>query len=522
MIQVSVSMTILYGIYWMFLKKDTFFSANRFYLLGSLIISCTISFFNFSWLLPSANNSYVILLDAVTIGNVVIQESIQSYLTTFQIILIIYLTGVAIFLLRYMFHIVQLLLIIYTNEVTRTNGISIITLEKPVSPFSFFNYIILPSSDFREEDIQGIIDHELIHVNQRHTIDILIMDLLAIIFWFNPVIWLFRSSLKLTHEYLADEGVLVKGHKTNFYQNLLLNQTLNIQVSNLTNNFNHSLIKRRFIMMSKSRSSTLAKLKLLLVLPAIMAIIIISMVSENVMAQEKLPDAPNVEALNPSLASSLNVGIPIAPQPSTLPQDGKKVFKKVDKEPVFPGGKKALYKYMQSSITYPKNALKKQVSGVVLVNFVIEKNGKVSDVTVAKAKFSPHNADKSVQKELIMKAISVVNSMPTWKPGVKDGKNVNVEMSIPVEFAMDNNKKDADVDIDNDVDTDVDSDMKKKQQVIAKEQYYKQKELEMKKKKQALKKEEQYNKQKELEKKKQYQKQKEQEGKKRTKTQTLM
>ncbi len=517
MVQVSVSMTILYGIYWLFLKRDTFFSANRYYLLGSLIISCAISFFDFSWLLPNLNSSYIILLDAVIIGNEVIQESIQTYLTTFQIILIIYLTGVGIFSARYLFQLLQLLHIISTNKVTRNNGISIISLEKPVSPFSFFNYIILPSSDYSKEDIEGIIDHELIHVKQRHTIDILIMDLLAIIFWFNPVIWLYKSSIKLTHEYLADEGVLVKGYKTNFYQNLLLNQTLSIQVNTLTNNFNHSLIKRRFIMMSKSRSSTLAKLKLLLVLPAIVAIILLSMVSENIFAQEKVPDAPNVEALNLPLATSLSVGIPIAPLPESFPQEGKKVYKKVDKEPQFPGGKNALYKFMQSSITYPKNAVKSGVTGMIIVNFVINKNGVVSDVTVAKAKFSSPNAEKTVQKELIMEAINVVSSMPVWKPGVKDGKNVNVEMSIPVKFALDGNKKDVDTDTDVDTDVDVDSDMEKKEQYkkqqAKKKQYYKQQQEEKKK---------QYMKQKEQEmKKKEYQKQKEQEEKKKTKTQTL-
>ena len=467
MIQVSVSMTILYGIYWMFLKKDTFFSANRFFLMGSLIISSTISFFDFNWLLPKFNDSYGIILDTITIGTSEIQGGMQPYFSTLQVIIIIYICGVTIFLLRYLFQILQLIRIVFANNIEPNSGISIITLDEPVSPFSFFNYIILPNSGYNEKDIRSIIDHELVHVKQKHTIDVLVLDLLCIVFWFNPVIWLYRSSIKLIHEYLADEGVLFEGHKTYFYQNLLLNQTLNIQVNDLVNNFNHSLIKRRFIMMSKSRSSTKAKLKLLLILPAIMTIIMFTMAGDNIFAQENAPDAPNVpkiEKENLPPAPQLSMGVPVAPLPDALPQDEKVVYKKVDQAPQFPGGKQAFSKFMQSNITYPKSALESNISGVIYISFVLDKNGAVSDVAVKQAKFSQKDKDKTAEEELIKKAIDVVSSMPNWKPGIKDGKSVNVAMTLPVKFALDEHKKDVNKDIKSDVNTDIHKDQQKKKQ----------------------------------------------------------
>ncbi len=405
----------------------------------SLVLSALIPFFNYSFFSTGITDKYIVFLDPITITANDINNSIQYNITTFQIILIIYFTGVGIFSVRFLYQIFQLIRIAYSGKKKVQDGISYIITYKNISPFSFFNYIFLHSDEMNEKDADGIIEHEKIHIKQKHTIDIILLELFAIAFWFNPFIWLYKKSMKTVHEYLADEGVLTKGYKRNLYQNLLLNQSFGIQINDLTNNFNHSLIKRRFTMMTKSRSGILARLKILLILPTALIVLFVTMAGKNALAQE----TKTTEIL---VTEAQKADKDVPPPPTKIviiqnPQEKDKVWDKVEVMPEYPGGSKALIKFVAKNVKYPKEAIQAGVSGTIFVTFVVEKDGSVSSTELLKAKLSPKDAAQNIQNAMVTSAINVIHKMPKWKAGKQEGKAVRVKYALPVKYNLDEGAK---------------------------------------------------------------------------------
>jgi beta-lactamase regulating signal transducer with metallopeptidase domain len=153
----------------------------------------------------------------------------------------------------------QLLLLVRKYGVTRSEGLRLVLIHREYSPFSFFNLIFINTKDYQPGQLREIIEHEKVHIRQRHTLDLFLLEFMTILQWFNPFIWMYRHSVKGIHEFLADEGVLLAGHGISEYQQRLLNQAMGIQLNDMTNTFNHSLLKRRFIMMTKKRSGFAAR-----------------------------------------------------------------------------------------------------------------------------------------------------------------------------------------------------------------------------------------------------------------------
>jgi TonB family protein len=143
-----------------------------------------------------------------------------------------------------------------------------------IIPFSYFNRIFIPSPEVDESSFDSIVAHEKSHLNQGHYIDLFIIELMTMLQWFNPAVWLYEKSIKEIHEYLADEAVLNDGNNRGKYQALLVNQAMGGPVFLLTNQFNQSLIKKRIIMMKKMKTSRMARLKALLILPLIAGLLV--------------------------------------------------------------------------------------------------------------------------------------------------------------------------------------------------------------------------------------------------------
>ena len=140
-------------------------------------------------------------------------------------------------------------------------------MKKDLAPFSFFNIIFVNKSNTSDDDFRNIISHEMIHIRQYHSIDLIIMELLSIFQWFNPFVWPYKKSLKETHEYLADNAVIAQGCNAAKYQLLIFEQHVGVKLFEFENNFNHSQIKRRITMITKRKSKRWAKFKVLLILP---------------------------------------------------------------------------------------------------------------------------------------------------------------------------------------------------------------------------------------------------------------
>lgn len=436
-IKSSLCLGILYLIYWVFLRKDTFFQVNRFYLLGALLFSLFTPLINFDFLFGAENAAYTVVLQTITITAGKINETVTKNLDVFQIILIVYLTGAAIFSIRFMIQVIQILLLIKRYGITHYEGMKVVFLDPHFAPFSFFNIIFINMPEKGEAGINEIITHERIHVNQLHTLDLLFLEIATIAQWFNPLIWLYRHSLKSIHEYLADEGVLIHGYEKNKYQNMLFTLTTGIQVNDLTNNFNKSILKRRLIMMTKTKTPRRAIFKLLAVLPVATLLFIFFSMSKQVWAQGKTEKAPQTEkevktkvkedVPPPRKATKLEKDPPPPPPPPQKIKDGKgETYTVVEEMPEFPGGHDGLIKFISSNLVYPDSAKVHEKQGTVYVTYLIEKDGSVSHVKVLRG------FDKYCDAE----ALRVVKMMPKWKPGKQKGKAVRVHFNLPLKFAL--------------------------------------------------------------------------------------
>jgi hypothetical protein len=141
--------------------------------------------------------------------------------------------------------------------------------EKYGLPFSFFNVVFINPKFHTQDDLPEILAHEKVHIRENHWFDLLFIELLTVIFWFNPFIWFFERSIKQNHEYLADKSVLSNGHSVSRYQAILVNQLMGMQIIGITNNLNFALNTNRLKMMTKKKTPKIKRYKFVWALPAI-------------------------------------------------------------------------------------------------------------------------------------------------------------------------------------------------------------------------------------------------------------
>ncbi|MCF8298438.1 MAG: M56 family metallopeptidase [Saprospiraceae bacterium] len=409
LLQSSICLIVFYGIYWLFLRKDTFFNVNRFLLTGSIVFSLTMPLLDFSLSKGIAGNYYYILesIDITANGN-----SISGWNINFnQLLATVYITGFIIFSLRFLVQLLQIYFLVKRYGITSREGLKFVFLDRTYYPFSFFDIIFLNKKDIHKDDIDSIIAHEHVHVRQMHTIDLMIIECATIILWFNPFVWFYRYSIKTLHEFLADEGVVLNGFDKINYQKLMLAQCVGVQVNDLTNNFNHSLIKRRIQMLSKSKTKKAALLKMLIILPITLFLTILFAFNWRAGDVKYLDNITNPAAINYFSFGN---------------KDTSKVYMEVEEKPEFIGGDEARIKFIQSNLTYPESARKNGIQGTVYIEFIIEKDGTVSDVKVLRG------FNEDCEKE----AVRVVSAMTKWKPGKMKGKPVRVKFVMPIKFKL--------------------------------------------------------------------------------------
>lgn len=192
-------------------------------------------------------------------GFEVIKEPIQ-YLTVSETLIIIYCIITSILILRFVLNVLRILKIVRTSPKINNFKTQIVLIEKKASPYSFFRYIFVNRSDYEQGKIEEeLIIHEQTHCLQYHSVDILIIEFVKIILWFNPILWFFRKAIQLNHEFLADNKVLMNNN-LNDYQNTLVNFVFRNNSTYLASNFNYSSTKKRLIMMSKNNSASRIKI----------------------------------------------------------------------------------------------------------------------------------------------------------------------------------------------------------------------------------------------------------------------
>ena len=397
-------------IYSLLLRRETHWQLNRFYLLGSLILGAVLPWIELQQVITES-----ILLPEITIDGI---QKLTQWTRTgdgvagaqSQPWLLIYLTGLIFFLLRTLFGLRQIYRLIQHSEKQVRQGFTLVVGEAVQQPFSFLHWIFLPAH-IAHSPVQKawILRHEEEHLRQRHSYDLLFIELLNIAFWFfSPLLMWYKRLLSELHEYQADAAVLHIANKKE-YGLMLLQNCNSMTAIPLTQAF-FSNLQNRFVMMSKPKSRKSALLKYAIALPLLIGLFFFA-----------------------------NISI------SHAQQQSQKIFKIVDEMPRFPGcedvqDKKErencafdkMLKFIYTNIKYPKSAQEAGIQGTVVVSFVIEKDGSISDLKVV----------RSISPDCDEEVLRVVKMMPNWIPGKQDGEPVRVQFNLPVRFALEAPQKD--------------------------------------------------------------------------------
>ncbi|MGZ2371307.1 TonB family protein [Ancylomarina sp. YFZ004] len=412
----SAILALFYGVYHFFLQDEKFYKGIRLYLASSLLMAFILPLIKMNFEVAEAANSsnIVLLLNAINLTaegshtNALLENiSLTQFTVGFYTFICL------ILFLRSIIRINKTQNIIRNNPKDEYEGQELIKVDKGTPNFSFLGKIVISDKDYNTESFRNIIAHERVHVGQKHWIDLLLVELTTIILWFNPFAWLFERAIKQTHELLADEGVIAQGCNIGQYQASILNQIMGVEVMGLANNFNYSITKKRMIMMTKANTPKHRIFKLLLVIPAIAIALTLNLKCTSETQTPIEEEIVTITKTDQALTKSETVNEEI-------------VFVAVEEMPQFPGGDKALQTWINQNVEYPEIAQVNGIEGCVYVRFVVDKEGVVGRVELAKTASSSLDAE----------AIRVISKMPKWTPGKQRGKVVNVEYVIPINFAL--------------------------------------------------------------------------------------
>ena len=256
-------------VYLLFLRNERFFILKRIYLISGILTSLVFPFISFHYnvempppLFPPVDP----LLDLITGSSGIQQEATGIKFDIMNVVLILYLSGLIVFMAKTGQHLFRLFKVISSHKICKKDSAVIVRAPEYSSSFSFLKYVFINPS-VEESEMREIINHELVHVKQKHWFDLLLAGFIRMLQWANPFAWIYTGFIRLNHEYLADEVALEHSTNPARYKVALLNQMYRSPVISLSNSFNYSLNKNRFEMMKKIITSPYRKLKVLLIIP---------------------------------------------------------------------------------------------------------------------------------------------------------------------------------------------------------------------------------------------------------------
>lgn len=281
LIHASAAIAIFYIFFRLTLRTNTHFKANRIFLISALIITLAIALWPvrykvsipFTETVPTVQQAVQTMPEIDNITTVDLPAEMTTSQNKTPIWMIVYMAGILFFGLKLITQIAKPLKIRLTNKSEKTDGFRLINTKAYDEPFSLFNCIFLDTTKYNKGDLDAIIAHEKVHIQERHWIDLLIVETFTVIFWFNPFIWLFERAIKENHEFLADAGVISRGHTLVRYQALLVNQLMGMQVIALSNNLNFALGPNRLNMMKKEKSPKRKLFRIALLIPVIVTLL---------------------------------------------------------------------------------------------------------------------------------------------------------------------------------------------------------------------------------------------------------
>ena len=435
----TLSLGLLYTVYVLLLEREKMHQFNRFYLLFGLAFSLLIPFLTFEIYVESTDlvlqTDVQASMQSMPFSTEVVAEK-TNYIPL--IIWTIYALVTTVLLARFILNLIKIRRKTNTNVTKKMQSSTLVLLDEKVLPHTFLNYIFINKDDYENKKIEGeLFTHELTHVRQKHTVDILCIELLKTIFWFNPLFIFYKKAMQLNHEFLADQTVVQSYNNVPFYQNLLVEKASWNNTFYLASNLNFLVTKKRLIMMTKTTSKSRALLKKIAVLPVLAGLIFISCSksqsdvsstkSEVYLNGTKVPasdmEKPLSELVNSEKFTNKKVIVTTSETEAVTnypSEDG--IYTAVEKKPDFPGGMQAFYTFVGQNFRAPEA---EGVQGRVYIQFVVEADGSLTNIK------SLRDIGHGTGEE----AIRVLKLSPKWIPGEQDGEKVRVQYSLPISIS---------------------------------------------------------------------------------------
>jgi hypothetical protein len=288
---------LFYLAYYTLLCKETFFTSNRWFLIAGLVTSALLPLFVYTtivWVEPTPINYN---WSKIPLNTPIQKESFE--INWYLVLAIAYSIGITLFLIQFAVDFYQLNRVLKGKTIQHQADHKFIDLKDNVAPFSYFKTIVFNSDLYTESELESILEHEKVHSEQWHTIDVLIIRFFCILFWFNPFIWLYKKAILLNLEFIADSEASKIISDKKAYQLTLLKITTHENCVAITNPFYQSLIKKRIVMLNKNQSKKWNSWKYALVLPALG--IFVFLFQMEVIAQEKITAQNNYNQTPPEL-----------------------------------------------------------------------------------------------------------------------------------------------------------------------------------------------------------------------------
>ncbi|MGS2763874.1 TonB family protein [Sinomicrobium sp. M5D2P9] len=448
-------------VYDLFLKKETFFNWNRLYLWVTPLLSCIIPLIKIERLGKVMPQEYVVMLPEVIVGpgaNQAREIEVTATVPFWQWIL---LAGIVLSLVLFVVKIARVYRLRHKGKIIRKQTHEEVVLPDSNTAFSFFRSIYLGDKVYRK-DHKHIIAHELVHIREKHTIDLLFFELLRVLFWFNPLVYIFQARMAELHEFIADAKTAGPDKKESY--RLLLQEVFKTEkISFINPFFKSSLIKKRIVMLQKSKSRKIWQFKYLVLVPLVIGMLVYSSCEneETVVPEGNASISSQVQQLKAAIAKKGDITEQEREEIMTLSEivvvgyEGKaktKIeidypdveysssdldvpFAVVDQVPVFPGCEssadpracfqESMQKHIRKYFRYPEEAQDQGIQGRVAIMFTIDKEGNI--VHIRKRGPSPI---------LEQEAVRIIETLPKMTPGKHRGEAVNIPFSIPITFRL--------------------------------------------------------------------------------------
>ena len=422
----AICLALFYLFYRLLLSRETFHRFNRVALLGLLVLSCIVPLIEVGTGATNVVNRQFISWEEMLMMaemSTIAEEVVTPTLSWREVLLLLYLVGIAFFLVRNLWSLGRMLSLINSCKKQRLNNeIRLFTHQKDITPFSWMKYIVLSEKDYAESG-ETILTHERAHIANHHSWDLLLADLCVFFQWFNPAAWLLKQELQNIHEYEADEWVINQGIDAKKYQLLLIKKAVGTRLYSMANNLNHSNLKKRITMMIKKKSNPWARMKYLYILP-LATIAVAAFARPEISNEFDEISSAKVSDLASFMKADGEKSLETSPVTSLAPQDS--VFQAVEEMPEFPGGMKAMMQFIFSNVKYPAISQENGTQGRVITQFTVGKDGSITDAKVL----------RSVDPYLDKEALRVISAMPKWKPGKQGGKVVATRFTMPIDFRL--------------------------------------------------------------------------------------